>query len=407
MTLTHASRNARVDFLRGLAICCVLILHFGLAYGFKNSPLSTLLPADLLKAIVYNGNYGVTMFFVISGYLITSNSLARWGKLRHVDARNFYLMRCARIMPALLLALSVIVVLGSLGVPFFSNTDGGNQLPASHFLIGAGSVLTFWHNVLMQSAGYFNYCLNVYWSLSVEEVFYLLLPAVCLVARRTWPLVLVCLVTIVAGPIYRAVHADNEILYMYGYLACFDAIAIGCLTAMAAPRVRLGTSWRRVLRVVSAVALATVYLRGIGGNEALGFTMIALASAAFLLASANDTAPGWCTGRASAALRWLGRHSYEVYLFHIIVLAALRNVVTKEQLGYDARLPWLLVFLALSALAAALVARYVSEPANAALRRRFMATPHAPREMASMPSWSRTAKPEPLLPVPERRRRGP
>ena len=58
-------------------------------------------------------------------------------------------------------------------------------------------------------------------------------------------------------------------------------------------------------------------------------------------------------------------------MFHIIVLAGMRNVVDKAGLGYAERLPWLALFLAASALVAALVARHVSEPANAALRRRF------------------------------------
>lgn len=156
--------------LRGTAILCVLVLRFALAYGLKDSPLGELLPPWLLRGISWNGNYGVTMLFATSGFLITSNALGRWGELHHIDARTFYVLRMARIMPALLLALAVIVALGAMGLHYFANTDDGHHLPTSHFVLGAGSVLTFWHNVLMQSTGYFNYCLNVYWSLSVEEV---------------------------------------------------------------------------------------------------------------------------------------------------------------------------------------------------------------------------------------------
>ncbi|MFC5474674.1 acyltransferase family protein [Paraherbaspirillum soli] len=373
MASADYTRNARVDFLRGVAISCVLILHFALAYGLKDSPLGTLLPLALLKAIAYNGNFGVTMFFVISGFLITSNSLARWGDLKDIDARTFYLFRFARIMPSLLLALAVIVTLGCLDLPFFDNSDGDLQRPASYFLIAAGSVLTFWHNVLMQSTGYFNYCLNIYWSLSVEEVFYLALPLACMLLRRTWLIVAACVAAIVIGPIYRNHHTDNEIFFMYGYLACFDAIAFGCLTALLARRVKLAANYGRALRLIAGIALAAVYLRGISGHEIFGFSLIAVSSAAFLLGAANDRTTGWSTGRVSSTVRWLGRHSYEIYLFHIIVLGLLRNVLSKEQLGYGARLPWLLLFLGLSALAAALVSRYVSEPANAVIRRRYLA----------------------------------
>lgn len=360
------TRNSHIDALRGTAILCVLVLHFALAYGLKNSPLEVL-PGWLLRA-AYQGNYGVTMFFVISGYLITSTSLRRWGDLARIDLAAFYVYRIARLLPSLLLALSIIVVLGTLDVPFFANSDGGKDLPASYFVIAVASVLTFWHNVLMQSAGYFNYCLNVYWSLSVEEMFYLLLPLSCRLLRKRHSIMLLCGAAIVAGPVYRGLHADNEIYFMYGYFACFDAIAIGCLTALLAQSVRLGPRQGQLLRLLSGLALAALYVRGIGGHEVFGFTWIAVASAAFIL---GGTAAQAARPRRFAPLQWLGRHSYELYLFHIIVLAGMRNVVDKAGLAYAGRLPWLLAFLAATALAAALVARCVSEPANAAIRRRL------------------------------------
>jgi peptidoglycan/LPS O-acetylase OafA/YrhL len=370
---TSGARNHPVDSLRGVAILCVLVLHFTLAYGLKNSPLDVL-PAWLLRA-AYQGNFGVTMFFTISGYLITATSLRRWGDLAHIEMRRFYRYRFARIMPCLLLALALIVVLGLFDVPFFSNTEGDRDLPASYFIVAAGSVLTFWHNQLMQSAGYFNYCLNVYWSLSVEEVFYLLLPAACLLLRKRMLIVLLCCAAIVAGPVYRGQHTDNEIYFMYGYLACFDAIAIGCLTALLAHSVRLAPRRARALRWVSSIVLAALYVRGIGGHEVFGFTQVALASASFLFGAADGgeggpgSNSGSSAGSGSGMLQWFGRHSYEIYLFHIIVLAAMRNLVVKADLGYWARLPWLLCFLLATALTAALVARYLSEPANIALRR--------------------------------------
>lgn len=361
-------RNARIDFLRGVAIACVLILHFTLAFGLTGSPLGDLLGANAIKAVAFNGNYGVTIFFVISGYLITSGIVQRWGNLRQIDARSFYVMRAARILPSLLLALAIIVVLGVLDIPFFNNGDANPPLPASYFGIAIVSVLTFWHNLLMQSSGYFNYCLNVYWSLSVEEMFYLCLPPLYLLLRRTWLLVAVCVGAVVLGPLYRSAHAGNELYFMYGYFACFDAIAIGCLTALLAPRLVLLPWARRVLRVACGIALPLIYLRGIAGHEAFGFTAIALAAAGILLGAHGEEQKGWTTGRLGAPLRWAGRHSYELYLFHVIVLAVMRNIMTRAELGYAMRLPWLALFLAVSALVAMLVSRHVSEPANRALR---------------------------------------
>jgi peptidoglycan/LPS O-acetylase OafA/YrhL len=360
------ARNHHIDALRGAAILCVLLLHFALAYGLKNSPLSAL-PGWLLGA-AYQGNYGVTIFFVISGYLITSTSLRRWGDLARIDLAAFYLYRIARLLPSLLLALCLIVLLGVLDVPFFANSDGGKDLPASYFVIAIASVLTFWHNVLMQSAGYFNYCLNVYWSLSVEKMFYLLLPLSCRFLRQRHWIMLLCGAAFVAGPVYRSLHADNEIYFMYGYLACFDAIAIGCLTALLTQHWQPGARAGQRLRWTAGLALAALYVRGIGGHEVFGFSAIALSSAAFIVGATGGQAAS--QGR-TGPLQWLGRHSYELYLFHIILLAAMRNVVDKAGLGYAERLPWLALFLAATALAAALVARCVSEPANTTLRRRF------------------------------------
>lgn len=369
---TDSSRNAGVDFLRGIAIAGVLLLHFTLAYGMKNSPLGDLLPPWLLRGLVLNGNFGVTIFFAISGFLITSNSLRRWGELRHIDPRSFYVLRLARIMPPLLLALAIIVALGCMDIPFFNNGDDKQHLPATFFVIAAGSVLTFWHNVLMQSTGYFNYCLNIYWSLSVEEVFYLAMPILCLCLRRTWLLACVCAAAVVIGPIYRYAHQDNELFFMYGYAACFDAIAIGCLTALLARRFRVDGIAARAWRIAGALTIMVVYVRGIGDHEVFGFTLIALGSAAFLFGAAHEARPGWTGGRGFGALRWMGRHSYEIYLFHIIVLGLMRNVIDKAHLSYAARLPWFVLFIGLTAALAALVARYVAQPSNAALRRRFL-----------------------------------
>ncbi|HET7063529.1 MAG TPA: acyltransferase, partial [Rudaea sp.] len=249
----------------------------------------------------------------------------------------------------------------------------GQPLPASFSILSIVSVLTFWHNVLMETVGYFNYCVNIYWSLSVEEVFYLLFPLAAVALRRTRYFVPLCLAVIAAGPIYRAIHADNELYFMYGYLACFDAIALGCLTALLKRRVSLTKRASSIATWIAAPGLACIYLIGFDGHEAAGFTLIALATCVLLLTSGSDTQESRPL-RLREPLCWMGRHSYELYLFHIVVLACMRDLVPRDALANGAKPLWLLVFIALSCAAAAAISRYFSEPANRALRRRF-ATP--------------------------------
>ena len=362
-----SGRSPRVDTLRGFSILAVLLLHFSLSYDLVASPLSRVLPRWLLEAALLNGNYGVTVFFVISGFLITSNNLARYGELRDVRLRQFYAFRFARIIPPLLLALAIIVALGACDVPSFGNNDGGRALPPSFLWIAVASVLTFWHNVLMESVGYFNYCLNIYWSLSVEEVFYLGFPIACVLLKRQSLLIGLCALFIVAGPIYRASHRDDELFFEYGYLACFDAIALGCLVAIAYRSINVRRTIGRGTRVVAAGALAAAYLIGIDGNEVFGFSLVAL-SAAVLLTNAFERSRAGAAAAPLRALRWLGRHSYELYLFHIIVLAGLRTVVPKGALASTFKLPALLLFLLVSAGFAAAVASGLAEPVNCRLR---------------------------------------
>jgi len=364
------ARDARIDLLRGIAILIVLLLHFSLTYRLTQSSIADFVTPTFVRALIVNGNYGVTMFFAISGFLITSNTIRRDGSLARINITRFYLYRFARIMPSIALALAVIAPLGLSGVPSFANSVHGQPLPPSFFIVAVGSVLTFWHNVLMQSVGYFNYCMNIYWSLSVEEVFYLVFPLAAAVLGRTRWFVALCALAVVAGPIYRGMHADNELYFMYGYIACFDAIALGCIAALLKPAIVLSRTAARTVTLIAASALAATYLIGIDGHEAFGFTAIALATTLLLL-TAPDSADSRPI-RLLAPLRWMGRHSYELYLFHIIVLAAMRDLVPRDALAYAVKPLWLALLVALSCAIAALVSRLFAEPLNKALRLNFV-----------------------------------
>jgi peptidoglycan/LPS O-acetylase OafA/YrhL len=97
-----------IDLLRGLAIFFVLMNHVNMRLLGAKVPYTKFLPTQLVHVLVWNGQLGVQMFFAVSGFLITSITLRRWGSLSDVSLRDFYLFRLARIAPLLLLLLTIL-----------------------------------------------------------------------------------------------------------------------------------------------------------------------------------------------------------------------------------------------------------------------------------------------------------
>lgn len=366
------TRTPRIDLLRGIAIFLVLLLHFTLSYRLDELSIVSLVPESLKHMFLRNGNYGVTIFFVISGYLITKMTRDRWGELSQVNILAFYTQRFARIIPPLLLALGIIVVLGCMGHPSFTNTDADSNYPGSFFIQAAGSVLTFWHNVLMQQLGYFNYALNIYWSLSVEEIFYLAFPLMCLFLKRDRWILLACLALIIIGPIYRWHHSDNDLYFMYGYFACFDAIAIGVGTALLRSKIKQ-TGWHLIpVQCFAIILMCFTFWQGIFENQTWGFTQIAICTGLLLLFTESDSLKNrQFDGIMARSLQCLGRHSYELYLFHIILLGLMRTAFPRDTMTDSQKIITFLLYMLGSTVIAIIISRYYSEPLNNLLRGRF------------------------------------
>src|SRR6202140_4656242 len=97
-----------IDVLRGLAILFVLMNHVNIRLLGAKVLYTKFLPAQLVHVLVWNGQLGVQMFFAVSGFLITSITIRRWGALSNVRLRDFYIFRFARIAPLLLLLLVIL-----------------------------------------------------------------------------------------------------------------------------------------------------------------------------------------------------------------------------------------------------------------------------------------------------------
>ena len=205
---SEASRFDGIDVLRGISILAVVLLHTSIRMHFAGFSLAPLMPDWLFHFLFRNGNNGVTVFFAVSGFLITLTSLRRFGSLARISPKAFYRIRFARIAPLLLLLLAVLSCLHLLAVDGFHI----RQVPLPQALFAA---VTFHLNWLEAVHGYLPANWDVLWSLSVEETFYLFFPLVCLLLlrlRRSLTVyIAVLLVFIAIGPFARAVWTTNPI----------------------------------------------------------------------------------------------------------------------------------------------------------------------------------------------------
>ena len=169
-------RDAGIDVLRGLSVLLVVAAsHVNLRFALNHYDVAKLLPKPLARVVFWSGYYAVIVFFVISGFLITSLSLRRWSSLGRIDARAFYWMRFARIVPCLVALLLVLSVLHLAGAHDYVIDPCARSLPRA--IVAA---LTFHFNWLEGTRGYLPGSWDVLWSLSIEEAFYVVFPLVCL-----------------------------------------------------------------------------------------------------------------------------------------------------------------------------------------------------------------------------------
>jgi peptidoglycan/LPS O-acetylase OafA/YrhL len=366
-----------VDVLRGFSILSVVLLHTWLRMRFAGFSIkSPLLPGWLAYLIFRNGDNGVTVFFAVSGFLITLTSLRRFGSLAQMRSMVFYRIRFARIAPLLLLLLAVLSLLHLGHVEGFRIPAKTTTLPHALF-----SALTFHLNWLEAVHGYLPANWDVLWSLSVEEMFYLFFPLICIalfrLRRGMWLFVTLLLVFAAMGPFARTVWTTNPIWREKTYLGGMDGIALGCLCALVTDQLmQRGTGWRNAwskrMVAIEFVGIAMILLIAVWppwhwmryvGRSGVDGTMLALGTCMVMV---GTVVRGRVGSRWTAPIRWFGRHSYEVYLTHEFVVVWGTMLYAKLRRG-----PLSLWFLGILLLTAPLgwrAARYFSEPMNRRLR---------------------------------------
>ena len=363
-----------VDLLRGLAIFFVLMNHVNMRLLFAHVLYTRELPAQLVSSLVWNGQYGVQIFFAVSGFLITITALRRWGALSAVSIADFYRLRFARIAPLLLLLLAVLSLLHLAGVPNFvvSAKTGG----LGRALVAA---LTFHVNILEARRGYLPGNWDILWSLSVEEMFYLFFPLVCRLPGKGKLMIPLLVGFVTLGPFARTVLTQgNPVWREYSYLGGMDAIAMGCLTALLLSRMRISKATIWLCTVLGTAFLVFILCLG-NVTQKLGFerggldmTIVGLGASLIIAASATTQ---WRAPRIVTPLQRLGQRSYEVYLTHMFVVFGFFAVFVRMGKPMPGVPVLFLLVIFTAGLLGEFVARIYSEPMNRFLRRRWREGP--------------------------------
>jgi len=266
------------------------------------------------------GGFGVTVFFFLSGYLITTLLRGEGERKKSIDLKRFYIRRVLRIFPPCYLTVGIVTLLTLLGLVY--NTESFRALVAAF-----GYFSNYW-NIL--GLGNLPAGMGVLWSLAVEEHYYLLFPPIyawCVyksVSRRRQAVFLLSLCAVaLLWRCGRAVffHSPWENIYE-GTDTRFDSILYGCVLAVAAnPRFGDRVDWLKkhahawALAGAGLLALTFAY-RDPFFRETFRYTLqgIALAPIFFLISLPQKHFLTRCL--ELRVLRWLGQLSYTMYLIH-------------------------------------------------------------------------------------------
>lgn len=334
MSLERLPYRADIDGVRGLAILAVLVFH-----AFPGQ-----LPA---------GFFGVDVFFVVSGYLITGLILSRVAG-GEFTVWDFYRRRVVRLFPALVVVLAACYAFG--WVALFA--DEFRSLSV-HLAAGAGFVSNF---LLLRETGYFDHAIDIkplahLWSLAVEEQFYLIWPwCLWLIGSRR------SAVRLTVGAVFAASlaidlvlsHANPSAAFYLPIARSWELMAGAALALSSLPSPRVAPWLQNAGAAIALALLGAVFKQWVTDDVMIGAILTTIAATLAIVCAGS-----WInrTLLANRAIVGLGLISYPLYLWHWPLLSYLR-IVSAHTPSISSRL----VAIAAAFALAWLTYRFVERP---------------------------------------------
>lgn len=297
-----------LDGLRAVSVVIVFVSHIGFA--------------DLVP-----GGFGVTVFFFLSGFLITTLLRREFAATRDVSFKDFYLRRVFRILPPMYITLLFALLLNVSG---FMPRD----LELAPMLLQVANFANYVPILFENGEAKVPVGTGIFWSLSVEEHFYAIYPLVALallkagsVRRTFWTLAAICLVVLLWRTfLVTVMGVESEKIYRATDCR-IDSMLYGCILALCAnpvldPRPQRSTRWDLPMLAASmALLLVTLLVRNEVFRETLRYSLqgLALMPVFYLAISRPDWWPfKWLN---TGPMRWIGTLSYTIYLCQLIMIA--------------------------------------------------------------------------------------
>lgn len=256
------------------------------------------------------GGRGVDLFFALSGFLICGRLLREEARSGGISMRSFYLRRIFRIQPAALTYLAVLSILILSGEIY--RLDGYSGSPWPTLVTSILAVRNIFTKTFFFETAHF-------WSLSVEEQFYIFLPTFLVLCKRYRLAILACL--FFALNIWRVIYLSTRPpahVFQRTDLVC-GAILLGCVFALALARPKIAAFARAYLRPWAAIAYTILILVATGVHHSRTDYVLVTTTYPILIAATTLHPNSWTTRLLELApVRFVGRISYSLYLWQEI-----------------------------------------------------------------------------------------